>query len=159
MGIGHQARSKVLTAIIQQKHKTPAKVTKQEGVIEQREVTMKKKDTRVMKVANRLTTIIMGKKVIQEKRNMSRNRRRKAVSRNLTTKKIRTGPNMTSMKMVDTEPSIRNTTSTRKQDSPRYGICITYSVLRAVHILFQSELFSECDLVFPLTTFILLSFS
>ena len=159
MGTRHQAPSKGLTAIIQQKHTTTAKVTKQEGVIEQREVIMTKKDTRVMKVTNRPTTIIMGKKVIQEKRNMSRNQRRKAVKRNLTTKRIRTGPNMTSMKMADTEASIRNTTSTRKRDSPRYGICIPYSVLRPVHILFQSEFFSECDLVFPLTIFIILSSS
>ena len=159
MGTRLQAPSKVLTAIIQQKHKTSAKVTKQEGVIEQREVTMSKKDTRVMKVTNRPTNIIMGKEVIQEKRNMSRNQRRKVVIRNLTKKRIRTGPSMTSMKMGDTEPSIRNMTSTRKRDSPRYDICIPYSVLRPVHILFQSEFFSECDLIFPLTIVLILLFS
>jgi len=159
MGTRHQAPSKVLTAIIQQKNTTPAKVTKQEGVIEQREVIMTKKDTRVMKVTNRPTTIIMGKEVIQEKRNMSRDQRRKAVIRNLTTKRIHTGPSMTSMKMADTEPTIRNRISTRKRDSPRYGICIPYSVLRPVRILFQNEFFSECDLVFPLTVFIILLFS
>jgi ribosomal protein S8 len=159
MGTRHQAPSKVLTAIIQQKHTTAAKVTKQEGFIEQREVTMTIKDTRVMKVTNRPTIIFMGKEVIQEKRNMSRNQRRKAVKRNLTTMRVRTGQSMTSMKMGDTEPSIRNTTSTRKRDSPRYGICIPYSVLRAVHILFQSGVFSKCHLVFPLTIFIILSFS
>jgi len=159
MGTRHQAPSKVLTAIIQQKHTTSAKVTKQEGVMEQREVIMTKKDTRVMKVTNRPTTIIMGKEVIQEKRNTSRDQRRKAVIRNLTTKRIRTGPSMTSMKMADMEPSIRNTISTRKRGSPRYGICIPYSVLRPVHILFEIEFFSECDLVFPLTVFITLLFS
>lgn len=92
--------------------------------MEQREVTMTKKDTRVMKVTNRPITIIMDKEVIQEKRNMSRNQRRKGVKQNLTTKRIRTAPSMTSMKMGGTEPSIRNTTSTRKRDSPRYGIFI-----------------------------------
>jgi len=141
MGTRHQDPSKVLTAIIQQKHTTSAKVTKQEGVIEQREVTMTKKGTRVMKVTNRPTFIIMGKEVIQEKRNMSRNQRRKAVIRNLTTMRVRTGPSMTSMKMGDMERSTRNTTSTRKRDSPRYGIRIPYSVLRAIHILFQNEFF------------------
>jgi len=157
MGTRHQDPSKVLTAIIQQKHTTSTKVTKQEGVIQQREVTMTKKGTRVMKVTNRPTIIIMGKKVIQEKRNMSRNQRRKAVIRNLTTMRVRTGPGMTSMKVGDTERSIRDTTSTRKRDSPRYGIRIPYSVLRAVHILFQREFFLECDLVFPITIFIILS--
>jgi len=138
MGTRHQASSKVLTAIIQQKHTKSAKVTKQEGVIEQREVIMTKKDTRVMKVTNRPATITMGKEVIQEKRNRSRDQRREAVIRNLTTKSIRTGPSMTSMKMAGMEPSIRNAISTRKRDSPRYGICILYSVLRPVHIFFQS---------------------
>lgn len=129
MGTRHQAPNKVLTAIIQQNPTTAAKVTKQEGVIEQREVTMMKKDTRVMKVTNRPTTTIMGKVVIQEKRNMSRDQRKKAVIRNLTTMRIRTRPSMTSMKRGDTEPNIRNTTSTRKRDLPRYGIRIPYSVL------------------------------
>jgi hypothetical protein len=101
-----------------------AKVTKQEGVIEQRKVTKKKKDTRAMKVTNRPTTIIVGKKAIQEKRNMSKNQRRKGVNTNLTTTRILTGPSMTSMKMRDTGPSIRNTTNTRKLDSPRYSIFI-----------------------------------
>jgi hypothetical protein len=87
--------------------------------MEHREVTMSKKDTRVMKVTNRPTTIITGKKVIQEKGNMSRNQRRKGVKQNLTMKRIRTAPSMTSMKKGDMEPSIRNTTSTRKQNSPR----------------------------------------
>jgi hypothetical protein len=157
MGTRHQDPSKVLTAIVQQKLTTSTKVTKQEGVIQQREVTMTKKGTRVMKVTNRPTIIIMGKKVTQEKRNMSRNQRRKAVIRNLTTMRVRTRPGMTSMKVGDTERSIRDTTSTRKRDSPRYGIRIPYSVLRAVHILFQSEFFLECDLVFPITIFIILS--
>jgi hypothetical protein len=155
MGTRHQAPSRVLTAIIQQKHTTPVKVTKQEGVIEQGEVTMKKKDTRLMKVTNRPTNIIMGKEVIQEKRNVSKNQRRKEVIRNLTTTRIRTAPSMTSVKMGDMEPNTRNTTSTRKRDLPRYGICIPYSALRPVRILFQSQFFSECHLVFPLSVFII----
>lgn len=109
----------MLTAIIHQKHTTSATVTKQEGVIVQREVTRTKKDTSVMKVTNRPTTIILGRKLVQGNSNISRNQRRKGVKRNLTTKRIPTGPSMTSMKMEDTETSTRNTTSTRKLDSPR----------------------------------------
>ena len=89
------------------------------------EITAKKEDTRAMKVTNRSTIIILGKKAIQEKRNISRNQRRKEVNTNLTTKRILTGPSMTSMKMGDTGPSIRSTTNTRRQDSPRYSIFIT----------------------------------
>jgi hypothetical protein len=124
MGTRHQAPSKALTVIVHQQDTTSVTVTKQEGVIEQREVTKTKKDTRVMKVTNRPTTILMGRQVTQEERNISRNQRRKGVKRNLTTMRILTGPNMTSMNMGDTEPSIRNTTSTRKKDSPRYCVFI-----------------------------------
>jgi hypothetical protein len=136
MGTRYQAPCKVLTVIIHQKDTTSATVTKQEGVIEQREAKKTKKDTWVMKVTNRPTTIIMGKTLVQEERNMSRHQRRKGVKRNLTTQRILTGPSMTSMNMGDTEPSIRNTTSTRKKDSPRYGIFIPYSVLRQFRSLF-----------------------
>jgi hypothetical protein len=119
LGTRQQAPSTVITAINHQKHTMPAKVTKQEGVIEQEEVIRKKKGTRVMKVTNRPTTTTLGKKVIQEKRNMSRNQRKKGVNTHLTTTRILMGPSTTSMKVGDTGPSIRNTTSTRKRDSPR----------------------------------------
>jgi hypothetical protein len=121
MGTRHQAPCKVLRVIIHQKDTTSATVTNQEGVIEQKKVTKTKKDTWVMKVTNRPTTIIMGKQVIQEEKNTSRNQRRKGVKRNLTKKRILTGPSMTSMNMGDMEPSIRITTSTRKKDSPVRG--------------------------------------
>jgi hypothetical protein len=123
MGTSHQASCKVLRVIIHQKD-TSATVTNQEVVIEQEEVTKTKKDTWVMKVTNRPTTIIMGKQVTLEERNISRNQRRKGVKRNLTKMRILTGQSMTSMNMGDMEPSIRITTSTRKKDSRRYGIFI-----------------------------------
>jgi hypothetical protein len=110
----------VSIAIIHLVHMMPAKATRPEGVTKHTEVTRKAKVTRAVRVINRSTTITLDGKVIQKKRNTSKNQRRKGANTNLTMKRIHTEPSMTSTSTGDTGRSTRNKTNTRRLDIPRY---------------------------------------
>jgi hypothetical protein len=115
----------VTTAIIHPVHMMTAKVTRTEGVTNHMKVTRKAKDIRAVRVINRATTITLGRKVKQIKRNTSKKQRRKEENTHLTTTKIHTERSMTNTKKGDMGRSTGNTTNTRRKDIPRYNIGYT----------------------------------